>query len=71
MDAQYLKKNVNDALSEALTSMAVALPEDGVEYVGNYLLQYVERRQVQIKVSRLNSYSTYELDCFHVFLCLF
>lgn len=50
MDAQYLKKNVNDALAEALTSMAVALPDDGVEYVGNYLLQYVERRQLQRKV---------------------
>jgi hypothetical protein len=50
MDAQYLKKNVNDALAEALTSMTVALPEDGVEYVGNYLLQYVGRRQVQQKV---------------------
>lgn len=50
MDAQYLKNNVNDALAEALTSMAVALPEDGVEYVGNYLLQYVERRTLQNKV---------------------
>lgn len=51
MDAQYLKTNVNDALAEALTSMAVALPEDGVEYVGNFLLQYVERRHVQLKVA--------------------
>lgn len=50
MDAQYLKLNVNDALAEALTSMAVSLPDDGVEYVGNYLLQYVERRHLQQKV---------------------
>ena len=54
MDAQYLKTNVNDALAEALTSMAVALPEDGVEYVGNYLLQYVERRTLQNKVKRID-----------------
>jgi hypothetical protein len=52
MDANYLKINVNSALTEALTSMAVALPEDGVEYVGKYLLQYVERRQLQIKVQQ-------------------
>jgi hypothetical protein len=51
MDAQYLKNNVNDALTEALTSMAVALPEDGIEYIGRYLLQYVERRKLQKKMT--------------------
>jgi hypothetical protein len=45
MDAQYLKKNVHGALTEALTSMAVALPDDKVDYIGRYLLQYVERKK--------------------------
>lgn len=30
---------------EALTAMAVAQPEDRVNYVGRYLLQYVERKR--------------------------
>ncbi len=50
MDAQYLKINVNDAVIEALTSMAVSQPEDGVEYLGKYLLSYVSRRQLQQEV---------------------
>jgi len=45
MDALYLKENVNEALMEALTAMAVAQPEDRVKYVGRYLLQYVERKK--------------------------
>ena len=53
MDAKYLKENVNEALIEALASMAVTLPDDGVEYVGKYLIQYVERKALREKVSRL------------------
>lgn len=45
MDAVYLKNNVYAALTEALTSMAVALPDDKVEYMGKYLLKYVERKK--------------------------
>eukprot|EP00598_Pedospumella_elongata_P004912 CAMPEP_0184980082 /NCGR_PEP_ID=MMETSP1098-20130426/10113_1 /TAXON_ID=89044 /ORGANISM="Spumella elongata, Strain CCAP 955/1" /LENGTH=550 /DNA_ID=CAMNT_0027503443 /DNA_START=31 /DNA_END=1683 /DNA_ORIENTATION=- len=45
MDAAYLKKNVMEALTEALTSMAVQIPEDNVEYLGKYLLKYVERKK--------------------------
>ena len=62
MDAQYLKLNVNDAVVEALTSMAVSQPEDGVEYLGRYLLQYVERRQLQQKVSSCSSLFISPLD---------
>ena len=46
MDALYLKDNVYAAVTEALASMAVALPEDKVEYIGKYLLNYVERKKV-------------------------
>ena len=46
MDAQYLKDNVYAAVTEALASMAVALPDDKVEYIGKYLLNYVERKRV-------------------------
>lgn len=45
MDAAYLKENVFTALSEALLSMAVELPDDKVEYLGKYLIRYVERKK--------------------------
>ena len=51
MDANYLKQNVNEALAEALTSMAVSLPDDRIEYLGRYLLQYASRREIKIKES--------------------
>lgn len=47
MDAAYLKKNVMEALTEALTSMAVKIPDDNIEYIGKYLLKYVERKKAQ------------------------
>ena len=37
MDADYLKKNVNEAVSEALAALAVGMPDDKVEYMGQYL----------------------------------
>ena len=45
MDALYLKNNVYTALTEGLASMAVALPDDKVEYLGRYLLKYVDRKR--------------------------
>lgn len=54
MDAKYLSDNVNFALTEALSSMAVSLPDDGVEYVGKYLLQFVERKNMLDKVKKDN-----------------
>ena len=44
MDVQYLKRNVNDALTEALTSMVVSTPDDNIEYLGQYLTQFVARK---------------------------
>ena len=44
MDAIYLKENIQSAITEALTSMVVSTPEDPIEYLGNYLLNYVERK---------------------------
>lgn len=46
MDALYTKLNVNDALVEALTSLAVVQPDDPIEYLGKYLLQWVGRRNI-------------------------
>lgn len=49
MDSAYLKKNVLPALTEALTAMASQVPEDQVEFVGKFLLSYVDRQQVKSK----------------------
>lgn len=49
MDNTYLKSNVLPALSEALTAMAVQAPEDRVEFVGRYLLSFVERHHTKTK----------------------
>lgn len=48
MDAAYLRKHVQGALVEALLAMAVEQPDDSVDFVGHYLLEYVQRdiRQV-------------------------
>lgn len=43
MDAAYLEKNINESLAEALTSMAVNVPDDPIEYIGKYLVTKVER----------------------------
>lgn len=45
-----MKNNVNDALVEALTSMAVSQPDDPIEFLGKYLLNWVDRKTIQAKV---------------------
>jgi hypothetical protein len=47
MDAAYLKKNVVGPLTEAMTAMAVKIPEDEIEFLGKYLLTYVERKKME------------------------
>lgn len=36
-----------EALTEALTAMAVKIPDDNIEFVGKYLLKYVERKKAE------------------------
>ena len=45
MDSAYLKANVMEALTDAVTSMAVKIPDDEIEYLGKYLITYVERKK--------------------------
>lgn len=45
MDASYLKKNVLDALTEGLAATAILSTDDQVEYLGKYLIQYVNRKK--------------------------
>lgn len=41
-----MNKNVNGALKEALTSLAVLGPDDPVEFLGQYLLKFVDRKKM-------------------------
>ena len=51
MDALYLKENINDAISDGLTAMVVQSPDDPIEFLGNYLLNYVDRQIVKKQVN--------------------
>lgn len=50
MDASYLKKNIAEALTEALTSTAIIVPDDKIEYIGKFLINYVKRKNNKIVV---------------------
>ena len=40
MDAAYLQKHVGPALAQALSEVVVKNPEDAIDFIGNYLIQY-------------------------------
>jgi hypothetical protein len=42
LDHEYLKETVCYPLTQALARLAAEQPEDPVEFLGNYLLKYVE-----------------------------
>lgn len=50
MDASYLKKNIAEALTEALTSTTIIVPDDKIEYIGKFLINYVKRKNNKIVV---------------------
>jgi hypothetical protein len=45
MDADYLKRTVGEPLASGLTAMLVKQPEDPVDFLGAYLLDYVQRNE--------------------------
>eukprot|EP01138_Halocafeteria_seosinensis_P006331 gb/GECG01006472.1/.p1 GENE.gb/GECG01006472.1/~~gb/GECG01006472.1/.p1 ORF type:complete len:604 (+),score=175.96 gb/GECG01006472.1/:1-1812(+) len=47
MDAQFLEHTVKEALTEGLSSAVAARPEDPVDYLGHYLLQYANRIEAE------------------------
>ena len=50
MDNKYLVNNVGDALSTALAAMALEQPQDPVEFLGNFLVKFVQKQSVAQKV---------------------
>ena len=45
MDAEFLKKHVGTALSKGLAQVVVNQPEDGIDYLGNFLIQYANAQE--------------------------
>lgn len=52
MDNAYIQKNVLPALTEALSAMATQSPDDKVEFIGRYLLSYVDRRALKKTIEK-------------------
>ena len=46
-DADYLKRTVGDALVKGMTEMVVAQPEDSVDFLGHFLLNYVKVKEAE------------------------
>jgi hypothetical protein len=42
MDAEYLKSNVGEVLANGLTAVVLNQPEDSVDFLGRWLLNYVQ-----------------------------
>jgi hypothetical protein len=49
MDAAYLKENVGEVLAEGLTQVVLRQPEDSVEYLANWLLDFVSSKTQKAK----------------------
>ncbi|CAN0429339.1 unnamed protein product, partial [Scytosiphon promiscuus] len=47
MDADFLKRTVGEPLSAALTSLVVAQPTDPIEFIGDALLDFIKRKEVE------------------------
>ena len=45
MDAEFLKKHVGTALSKGLAQVVVNQPEDGIDYLGKFLMQYADSQE--------------------------
>ena len=45
MDAQWLNDNVGGVLAEALSELSMHKPEDPVDFVGKWLINYVDRKE--------------------------
>lgn len=50
MDTEYLKETVGKSLSEGLAHLAKTRAHDAVEFLGYYMINFVEKCQNEIKV---------------------
>lgn len=50
MDTEYLKETIGKSLSEGLAHLAKCRTHDAVEYLGYYLINFVDKANNQTKV---------------------
>lgn len=50
--ATYLKENVGPALTKAMAALAVAQPNDAVDFLGKWLLRYAETEEARIETAK-------------------
>lgn len=50
MDVEYLMNSIGEPLTEAMTKLTDYRCHDSVEYIGYYLINYVERMNLMKKV---------------------
>jgi hypothetical protein len=53
MDADFLKAHVGDALTKGMSEVNLYQPADPVEFLGQYLLKYVQNAEQDERVSVL------------------
>lgn len=51
MEQAYLKETIGEALTEGCSAAAIALPTDPVEYLGLWLLKYVENAKIRTETA--------------------
>lgn len=56
MDVEYLMKEIGEPLTEAMASLVDCRCHDAVEYIGYYLLNYVERENNMVDVFYLSDF---------------
>lgn len=54
MDNDYLQRNVTAVLSEGLAAVVLQKPQDPVDFLGKWLLSYVDNEELKAKVSTLS-----------------
>lgn len=57
LDHAYLRSTVAAPLTEAMAQLAILQPEDPVEYLGNYLLKFVENELENQRMEELKKAS--------------
>jgi hypothetical protein len=56
LDAEYLKNTVGSVLADALTNAVIQQPADPIEYIGNFLLNFVktEKKKAEVFIKLFN-----------------
>ena len=48
MDAEFLKQHVGTALAKGLAQVVVDRPEDAIDHLGKFLIQYADKQEKEI-----------------------